>query len=412
LSSPEVNARIQIAGEFARLAQQRASGALEIGGSPGGTIFMSGGYLAFAETSAVPDLRSRLISSQRLSASQWREVMDSEQAHGVGTLLVSREIITINELRALLRSITLDALVALAALPPSAEPPAVGVRFWPRRSHWVGSLLRLDIASQWADAGQRAQRLALRGIPADARPQPRDLDRPWAVVRDGPWMVACQADGQTTVKDLAWRNGFPLCDALDWVGDLVQAGLCSLAAPDAPAAEEAASPAVTETAAAEPGPRGRGPLHRPRFGDRRARHERDQDRPGQGPRPPSRSESGKEQPAPEPVNGAAGSADAADDATVPLPHRNPGATLVARAAARSARAKPPGVIPRLPAVIQPSRQPDLWHRILRGLRRVELHKAPSQDRKGDRVGPTRDHASGASSRLTVRGLAHLANPAE
>jgi hypothetical protein len=134
LSSPEVNARVQIAGELARLAQQRASGALEIGGSPGGTIFLSGGYLTFAEAAIVPDLRSRLISSQRLSAGQWREVTDSDQVHsGIGTLLVSREIITLNELRVLLRSITLDALIALATMPP-AGPLVVGVRFWPRRA--------------------------------------------------------------------------------------------------------------------------------------------------------------------------------------------------------------------------------------------------------------------------------------
>lgn len=365
-----MNTRIQIAGELARLAQQRASGALEISGSPGGTVFLSGGYLAFAESPIVPDLRTRLISSHRLSAGQWQQMADSGQVNGgIGTLLVSREILTISELRVLLRSIALDALIALAVMPASA-----GIRFWPRRSHWVGSLLRLDAASVWADAGQRAERLDVRGIAADARPRWCDLDRPWAVVRDGPWILACQSDGLATVKDLAWQNGFPLCDALDWVGDLVQAGLCSLAAPAALAASPAAAPAVTTTAAVPPGPRERRPLHRPRSGGRRARRGGDQDRPGQGPQPSARSGPGEEHTAPGPVNSAARPA-WPDDATVPLPlpRRQPGATLAAQAQARPARAQPPEVIPRLPAAAQPpqSLHPDLWHRILRGLKRIQ-----------------------------------------
>jgi hypothetical protein len=369
-----VNARIRIAGELARLAQQRASGALEIGGRLGGTIFLSGGYLAFAEASIVPDLRSRLISSQRLSADEWIEVTDSDRVHGgIGTLLVSREILTIHELRALLRSIALDALIALVTMLPSAEFSADGIQFWPRRSHWVGSLLRLDVASVWSDVEQRAERLATRGILADACPHLRDLDRPGAVVRGGQWIVACQSDGLATVKDLAWRNGFPLCDALDWVGDLVQAGLCSLTTPATPGAAPAVPPPVTAAAAAEPGPRERRPLHRARFGDRRARQGGGQDRPGRGPQEPAQSGPGKEHAALESANGMAESAPTADDATLSLPHRRPGATLAARASSRSGRAQPSGAIPRLPAVVPPPQppHPDLWHRILKGLKRVE-----------------------------------------
>ncbi len=363
-----MDAPIQIAAELARLAQQRASGALEISGSQGGTVFLSGGYLSFAESPIVPDLRSRLISSNRLSAGQWQQIADSGQVNGgIGTL-VSREILTTNELRVLLRSIALDALIALAVM-----PAPTGIRFWPRRSHWVGSLLRLDAASVWAEVGQRAERLAARGIPADARPRWRDLDHPWAVVRDGPWILACQSDGQATVTDLAWRNGFPLCDALDWTGDLVQAGLCSLAVPAALAAPP--TPAtVTTTAAVPPVPRERRPLHRPGSAGRRTRPGANQDRPGQSPRPPARSAPEDQHAAPGPVNGTVRPA-GPDDATVPLPlpHRQPGATL----AARPARARPPEVIPGLPtaelAPAQPpqSPHPDLWHRILTGLKRIQ-----------------------------------------
>jgi hypothetical protein len=313
VSSPVVNARIQIADELARLAKQGDSGVLEVGGNPGGTVFLSGGYLAFAESAAVPDLGSRLVGSRRLSPGQWRELADGGPVKGdVGALLVSREMITAGELRALVRSVTLDALIALAAMP---SPGAL--RFRPGRSHWAMSLLRLDVASEWAEAGQQAERLAQRGIPATARPRWRDLGRPGTVVRDGPWMVACQSDGVATAKDLAWRNGLALYEVMDWAGDLVQAGLCSLAAPAIPVASPATSSSVPTIGAARSGERG-------------------------------------------------------DDATVPLPlpRREPGATMAGQPADPPSRAQPPGIVPQLPAVTQapPS---DLWHRILKGLRRTE-----------------------------------------
>jgi len=99
---------------------------------------LSGGYLTFAESPVIPDLRTRLIRSRRLSPGQWNQVIANDQAHGgVGALLVSGAVVTRNELRDLLWSVALDTLIALTT-PPSAEPPAASVRFWPRRSHWVG----------------------------------------------------------------------------------------------------------------------------------------------------------------------------------------------------------------------------------------------------------------------------------
>ncbi len=213
------------------LAQQRASGALEISGNPGGTVFLSGGYLCYAESPAVPDLGTRLIRSRRLSPGQWDQVIESDRAHGgVGALLVSREVVTRTELRDLLWSTALDALIALT-LPGSAGPLAAGIRFWPRRSHWVGSLLRLDTASVWADAEHKADLLAEREIPAEACPRLCRLTLPGAVVNSEQWAIAWQFDGLATVRDLAWRNGLALYDTMERVGDLVQAGLCTVTPP-------------------------------------------------------------------------------------------------------------------------------------------------------------------------------------
>jgi hypothetical protein len=222
--------RTQISAELFLLAQQRASGALEIVGNPGGMIFLSGGYLTSAESPAIPDLRTRLIRSQRISVDQWNEIIASDgDRGGVGALLVSEDVVSRSELRKLLWSVALDALVALT-LPVPAGPLA-GVRFWPRRSPWVGSLLRLDVASVWDDVRQKAERLTRREIAAEGCPQLRPMAHPGAVVTSEQWAVAWQLDGLATVRDVAWRNGYALYDTLEWVGDLVQAGLCTVVPP-------------------------------------------------------------------------------------------------------------------------------------------------------------------------------------
>ncbi len=299
------------------LAQQRASGALEISGNPGGTVFLSGGYLTFAESPVVPDLRSRLISSRRLTADQWNEVIEGSQAHGgIGALLVSRDILTWGELRDLLQSIALDVLIALA-VPLSAEPLMASIRFWPRRSHWIGSLLRLDVTSALADAGQKAAPLARHNLRPEALPRLCDLNRSWAVARPRPWAIAWQIDGRATIADLAWRNGFALGDTMELVGELIQAGLCTVAA-------AASAPALTAPAAGAPA-------------------------------------------AADDTVLASASAD--DGAGTMLPQRKPGAAL----AARSARAETPDVPLRHPEVLRPPPEvprADLLHRILKGLKRI------------------------------------------
>jgi hypothetical protein len=358
--------REQISDELGRLAHQRASGALEISGEPGATVFLSGGYLTYAESPGVPDLRSRLISSRRLSGARWSQVSESARAHGsIGGLLVSSAVIADSELRDLLWSITLDALTAVA-LPLSAAPaltagpPLAEVRFWPRRSHLIGSHLRLDLVSVWATAGQMAERLARRQTPADARPMLTDSQRPWAVVNSEQWALAWGFDGRATIKDLAWRSGFALSDTMEWVDDLIRAGLCVMAVDaDYPGA---ASPVPMDAARVDAARVDAARVDAARV-DAARKVPREH-------RPPHTSGGAH---VPEPMNAATSRARSVPrpaDATADLPHRNPGASL----AARSAKTKAPVVPQWRPADIQKSAEisvTDLLHRILKGLRRSE-----------------------------------------
>ena len=71
MNSVRLHAPSQVAGELAESAQRGASGVSQIGGDPGGTIYLSEGYLDFAESAAVPDLGSGVVDSRRPGAEQW-----------------------------------------------------------------------------------------------------------------------------------------------------------------------------------------------------------------------------------------------------------------------------------------------------------------------------------------------------
>lgn len=331
-----MNATSQLADELALLARQRASGALDIGGSPGGTVYFSGGYLSYAESAAVPDLGDRLVGSGRMPSGQWRLLAGGGQAPGLGARLVSAGVLTSAELRELLASIALDALIAVAA-----DPAPAGLRFWPRRPHWTGSLLRLDIASVWAEAEQKLAALARHGISAQARPRRCPLSRPAAVIGAGQWAVAWLLDGRATVSDLARQHGLALYQAAERVGDLLEAGLCTLA----PAPAIAPAPAFAPAPAIVPAPRiASAPSSSPPPADLP-----DPAAQGSGEDPPG---------VPSPPGGPA-----------PLPQRRPGASLAERAdrtAAFEVPPWPPGDTQTPPG----SPRPDLLRRILKGIRRM------------------------------------------
>jgi hypothetical protein len=209
------------------LAREGASGGLEIDGSPGGTIYLEGGYITFAASPAVPDLAARLIGSRRVSGEQWSQLMgESHPYSGVGALLVERDFITKGELQFVLRSVVLDTIMALMA-PSGRRAILAGIRFTPLAWHWAGSFLRLEAASVRAEVERRTGRLARHELPVEARPRLSDLRSAGAVVTREQWVLTGMIDGVATIRDLAWENGFALHDTIEWVAELADAGLCT-----------------------------------------------------------------------------------------------------------------------------------------------------------------------------------------
>ena len=144
----------------------------------------------------------------------------------LGGMLVQGGHLTAGELRAIIHSVVLDAIIALT-VPLTADATLDGVRMVAGKSHWAQSFCRLSVASVRAEAVQRAGRMAAYDLSEAARLELRDLSHGPAVLSRRQWALTCMIDGTLSVRDLAFAQGLPLYEVIEDVGDLVQAGLCA-----------------------------------------------------------------------------------------------------------------------------------------------------------------------------------------
>lgn len=225
------HARGQVAGELDTLAREGASGALQVSGDPGGTIYLKEGYLAFAESAAVADLGSRLVNSRRVGVAEWSQAQRDSQPDGcVGEALLSRGLIELVEWQTLLRAAALDALLTLA-IQLAADPAGAGTCFTAEQGPWVSSAPTLDATSAWAYARAEAGRLAGQAIMPGTRPRLASPGRDQLTSGRPVSAVLGQIDGRATLQELAWRNGLALYGVMDWVARMIQDGLCTIARP-------------------------------------------------------------------------------------------------------------------------------------------------------------------------------------
>jgi hypothetical protein len=348
-----VDGTFPILDELATLTRGRASGALRIDGDPGGVVYLDEGRLVFAEAAGVPDVGARLVGTRRLSAGQWAALRAADRpAGGLGTLLVERGLVGRDEMLAVLRSASLDALTALTA--PLMRPPSV-TRLWfdERERPWIGSLLSLEVEWVRAEIARRADRLAALPVRLDALLVGTDLRRPFGRVGRDEWALACRIDGVTSLRDLAWRYGLALYDTVESAGGLLREGLCALRTPGG----------------RDGGPR---PVPAPRPGEPA----------GEPPRsatpvlgaPPALAEPPAATAPPYPATGPAGSeegggADPGEertpgDAAPPMPRRRPGASIRGRDPVPPAAEYAAGM-PFAQAT------PELLRRLLDGLRQLD-----------------------------------------
>lgn len=336
-----MDAPARILDELTALARDGASGALQVDGDPGGAVYLDEGRLVFAEAAGVPDVGARLIGTRRLSPEQWTTLRNRDRPpDGLGPLLVERGLIGRDEMLAVLRSASLDAITALT-VPMTTRSSVARLRFTARERPWIGAMLALEIDSVRAEMARRADLLARAAVPLDALVAGADLRRPFAVLRREQWAVAGRIDGVTPLRELAWRNGLALYETVESVGGLLRAGLCTLRTAR-PAGEDPPWAAAPVLAAPVPVA----------------------DPPAPGTAPPGE-----------------------DLAGTAMPRRLPGATLHERRRDEPGLAVPPG--PERPGPERPGLDqaatptvatptPELLRRLLDGLRRLDLDDPPGR----------------------------------
>jgi hypothetical protein len=246
------------------LVLQGASGVLEVAGNPSGVIYLDAGEITFAQASWVPDLAERLAEVGD-SPAQVRALLHDGAGNGLdtGALLMQHGSMSRAALKAVLRSVVIDALIVLT-MPLADETSVTATKFSPAASHWARGYCRLKANSMRAVAAKRSSGLARCGLAVNTRLELRDLPHPVTVLTQEHWAVASRIDGSLSIRDLARECGIPLYDAIDRVCYLSRKGMCAARAADAepivggpsgseslPAETVGASPALINTMPAD-----------------------------------------------------------------------------------------------------------------------------------------------------------------
>ncbi|MFR9801209.1 hypothetical protein ACL02T_02775 [Pseudonocardia sp. RS010] len=189
------------------------------------TVHLAGGRISFAETEAVPSLGERLVNGEVLPAPVWQEALDTGLP--VGAALVSAGAVDPTVLAAVVDSVTVDALAALAG--GLAEGT---VTTWSSSTvDRVGMPVGLDLRT----ATDRAVALlaataaaAAHGVVPATVVEPGTVHGPITLGRVG-WALAARLDRPKTVAALARSAGQAVHEAVVAVVPLLESGVCVLA---------------------------------------------------------------------------------------------------------------------------------------------------------------------------------------
>jgi hypothetical protein len=189
-----------------QVAGERQTGALMVGGHPGGAVYVIEGRVVYAESPAAPGVGELLTSSGRLAGRTWQNALDlGTSTARVGRLLVEQGHLTQGELELCVLGATYDA--AYFALAAASSP----VEFLAGAAHWLGAVVHIDPAAVTKEVRRRVRllqeifpdpRVDIAAVSPVARP-PRERVTLTALQ----WELLVHADGQRTPADLALLLG-------------------------------------------------------------------------------------------------------------------------------------------------------------------------------------------------------------
>ena len=187
-------------------AGARQTGALVVGGQPGGTVYLIEGQVTYAESVAAPGVGELLTASGRLAARTWQAALDAGTSRArVGQILLEQGHLTQGELELCVLGATYDA--AYFALSPVSAP----VDFLDGAAHWLGQVVLVDPGAVTREARRRTRLLdeiyphpQLDTAPVSPVPRP-PAER--VTITAAQWELLVHADGQRTPADLALLLG-------------------------------------------------------------------------------------------------------------------------------------------------------------------------------------------------------------
>jgi hypothetical protein len=210
-----------------QVAGERRTGALVVGGHPGGTVYVIDGRVTQAESPAAPGVGELLTASGRLAGRTWQAALDAGTAQArVGRILLDQGHLTQGELELCVLGAIYDA--AYFALAPSSAP----VDFLADATHWLGPIISVDPAAVNRESRRRGRLLE------EIFPDPRIDSAPVIPVTRPPreritltspqWELLVHADGQRTPADLAQLLGRAGYATIQELRRLAAAGLLEL----------------------------------------------------------------------------------------------------------------------------------------------------------------------------------------
>jgi hypothetical protein len=219
-----------------RVAGERQTGALMVGGHPGGAVYVFEGRVIYAESSSAPGVGELLTASGRLAGRTWQSAFDlGARTARVGRLLVEQGHLTQGELELCVLGATYDA--AYFVLADRAAP----AEFRPGATHWLGPVVHIDATAVDREVGRRIRLLdgifpnplidVTPVIPVTRPPRER------VTITAPQWELLVQADGQRTPADLAQLLGRAGYAIIQELRRMAAAGLIEppeIRAPDTP----------------------------------------------------------------------------------------------------------------------------------------------------------------------------------
>jgi hypothetical protein len=187
-------------------ARVYGTGAMHVSGDPGGVIYLSGGGVSYIETPAAPGLDVLVVRSGRVCPHDWLAARDAGKGDAaVGESLVGRGLLGRRELEVFTLSAVFDSALYVLSM------TAGTYRFVPGANHWLGVVRPVGVEMLMREVVRRQAMLDRLGGPvlsqAETVTPVRRLPGGRVTVTARQWAILMDANGQRTVRDLAWSLG-------------------------------------------------------------------------------------------------------------------------------------------------------------------------------------------------------------